>query len=155
MIIREATINDLPAIQDLGLGLFRDPSGSTEKYADFDWAHDERGKSYYLEHIENADKLCLVAETEGMVVAYLTGEPNTLVDWRPIKTFELGSFFVLPKYRSKGIGTDMVKKFTKWAKDNGAVTVRVSAYAANKRGIEFYKNIGFEPESLTLEMELK
>lgn len=154
MKIRKATIKDLSAIQDLGLGLFRDPSGATEKHADHKWARDERGEKYYAAHIKDPNKLCLVAETDGEVVGYLTGEPNPPVDWRPITTYELESFFVKPEYRSQGAGAEMVKQFAQWAKGNGAVTVRVSAYSANKRGIEFYKKVGFVPESQTLEKEL-
>lgn len=155
MNIRRATIKDLPAIQDLGLGLFRDPSGATEKHADHKWAHDERGIKYYTEHIKDPNKLCLVAEgKDSSVIGYLTGGPNSLVDWRPIVTYELESFYVSPKYRSNGVGTEMVEKFAHWAKGKGAVTIRVSAYSANQKGIEFYKKVGFVPESLTLEREL-
>lgn len=155
MKVREATIEDLAVIQDLSLELFRDPSSSSDKYSDDKWAHDEQGTQYFTNAIQKDGQLCLVAEDNGKVVGYLTGEPNEVVDWRPIKTSELGSFYIAPEYRSQGVGAEMVEEFARWSKAQGAVTARVSAYVANQRGIDFYKKVGFAPESVELEMELE
>ncbi len=155
MKIRRATIEDLPIIQKLNTGLFHDQSSSGDKYLDDSWPYAKDGAKFFTDSITKDDHLALVTEKDNKVIGYLTGAPNKITAWRPIKTSELTTFFILPEYRSKGVGAEMVKEFVKWSKAQGAVTARVSAYVANERGINFYKKVGFEPESLELEMELE
>jgi GNAT superfamily N-acetyltransferase len=57
---------------------------------------------------------------------------------------------VVDARRSAGIGALLVDEFAAWARDAGASTLQVTAYAANDRALAFYERIGFTPRSVVL-----
>lgn len=153
MRYRLAADEDLSAIQELSYQLFEDPTSSADKYSDHAWAHDERGRAFFVQTMTN--EALWVAENDGRLVGYLAGGVRDFTDWRPIKRAELFSFYVAPAYRSQGVGKQLTELFFDWAKKQDADTAVVSAYADNERAIKFYRSVGFKDESLELEIDLK
>jgi ribosomal protein S18 acetylase RimI-like enzyme len=151
-MIREAVESDLPQILGLSKELFLDPSSASDKYSDADWPMSESGESAFRDTLESG--FLWVVEENNKVVGFICADIAYMQKWRPIKRVELISFYIEPDYRSSGVGSSMAEELFKWAKDKGAKTVFVSAYVDNVRGIEFYRNMGFRDESLSLEKEL-
>lgn len=151
-MVRQANKSDLEEILKLSNKLFLDESSSSDRYADSEWPFSKGGRRAFQETLEKG--FLWVAEKDSKIVGFLCGDLAYFQDWRPIRRAELISFYIEESYRSMGIGSELVDSFFEWVKLKGAKTVFVSAYADNKRGIGFYRKMGFEDESLTLEKEL-
>jgi GNAT superfamily N-acetyltransferase len=105
--------------------------------------------------IENTDGVIFVAEDNNKIIGYLAGDIKNATSWRKkMKIVEGESMFVLPEYRSQGIGSKLFEEFFKWAKEKGATRVSLTASFANVKAIKFYKKLGFKEYDLVLEKEL-
>jgi len=70
------------------------------------------------------------------------------------KLAEAENMFVLEKYRSSGVGKQLLQGFIKWCKAKGVKRIRAVASAQNIRAIEFYRREGFKDSTLALEKEI-
>jgi len=153
IMIRSATDSDIPNILELSKALFLDPTSAADRFADPEWPTSESGLRAFTGALR--DGFLWVADVDGAIVGFIRAEVAAPLDWRPIKQVELLSFYITPEYRSNGLGAQLVAELEVWAKQQGARTVFVSAYADNGRGLAFYRENGFIDESVTLEKELK
>lgn len=55
---------------------------------------------------------------------------------------------LLPEYRGKGIGADLLKKCLMHAKSRGLEIVQLDVYTSNKGAIHLYKKLGFSIEGI-------
>ncbi len=62
--------------------------------------------------------------------------------------------YILPEYRSQGIGTELMEQFNSWSEEKGADRLRVEATAQNEEAIRFYRENGFDDYALILEREI-
>jgi ribosomal protein S18 acetylase RimI-like enzyme len=151
--IRKAKASELKTIQNLNYALFQSDKHRDE-FLNLNWPYKE-GKKVFEKMIKGGNNLCLVAELKGEVIGYLAGSICKIESWRPIKRAELENMFVKEKYRSKGVGSKLVKEFFKWSKSKGAKRAMVQAYSTNAKAIKFYKKTGFDPFSLSQEVEIE
>lgn len=151
--IRKAKIEELKIVQDLNSGLFTS-DGPRDKFMDHNWPY-EGGKEYFSKKITDDSSICLVAEVDNEIVGYLAGTVMEVESWRPVKRTELENMFVKEEFRSNGIGAKLVSEFFNWSKTKGVQRSLVVAYATNEKAIKFYKKMGFDPESVSLEIEYK
>jgi GNAT superfamily N-acetyltransferase len=63
--------------------------------------------------------------------------------------------FVQPSFRGQRIGTVLATRFIEWARENKARSIKVTAYYANEKAVNFYRRLGFRPKQITLTQELK
>ena len=68
---------------------------------------------------------------------------------------ELENMFVAPGFRSKGVGSALVKEFINWCKKRNVRSVEVWAQYKNERGKKFYESNGFLPARQMFERKLK
>lgn len=153
LIIRKAKIEELKIVQDLNSELFTS-DGPRDKYMNHNWPHNE-GKEYFSKRIVGDNSICLVAEIDNQIVRYLAGAAMDVESWRPVKRTELENMFVKEEFRSQGVGAKLVEEFIKWSKEKGVDRSLVVAYATNEKAIQFYQRMGFDPESVSLEIEYK
>lgn len=154
MLIRTAISEDLYDIIQLNTALFHEDGGQLNIGVHTGWAAEE-GEDYFAHYLEKEDCVILLAETEDEdVVGYLAGFVKPDARWRPVKSGELDSMFVLKEYRSQGVGTMLVEKFKKWLAPFKVTHIAVTAFTQNERALSFYKKQGFEDFSQTLEMKL-
>ncbi|MEK7626231.1 MAG: GNAT family N-acetyltransferase [Patescibacteria group bacterium] len=151
--IRKANIGDLKPIQNLSYKLFRNDEGRISNLV-MDWSQGPEGEKYFTDRIENRG-VCFVAEDDGEVVGYITGEVKKDISWRSVHISELENIFIEEKYRHQSIGRRLFEELKNWSKENGAQKMTVSPSIPNTSAIEFYKSVGFEPYSLELEMEIE
>ena len=150
--LREAQEDDLQKLQYLDDEVFID----NQKYdndLDMDWAKSVKGERYFSELLKDSNSYCLIAEDNGKAIGYLVCLPKDF-GYRNSKCIEIGNMGVSPKYRSKGIGSMLIKKCLRWTKTKGYQKVYVSSYFGNQKAILFYKKNGFSEIDLGLEQDL-
>ena len=152
--IRKASLEDVAAIVELNFALFQEDAGQRDPFMNLNWPREE-GQAHFSGLVSGSESVCLLAVAEDEVVGYLAGYLWDGGSLRPLKMAELESMYVRPRSRSQGLGRRLVDEFLKWSEQKGAQRTSVTAYAANTRAIEFYRGLGFEPKSLSLEMGIK
>lgn len=60
------------------------------------------------------------------------------------KHIELDNVCILPEFRGKGIGENLVSWILDYAKDQGCRSAELNCYLGIKKGQEFWQNQGFE-----------
>lgn len=151
-IVRPATMEDAPAVVPLNEGLFAEDAGTRDPFTNpsgFDRFE------YFTELIADGRRnVAWAADVGGGVVGYLVGRFREPDDFRRVSTGVLESMFVHPDHRNAGVGTALVETFLQWARDNGAGSVAVTAYAENTDAIRFYERFGWRPKHVTLDMAM-
>ena len=152
-IIRIATINDLPFIQDLNNELFNLELQNYDNTLVKGWALSNEGKEYFEDLISN--HYVIVALLNDMIVGYLAGSINDKGSYETIQYGEINNMFIKDKCRGYGIGKSLVNQFKSYCKSNGINDLIVTASAKNNNAINFYKKNGFEDFNLTLTMNIE
>ena len=153
MIIRKATLNDLPQIQELNNQLFELELANFDKHLIKGWPLSPEGKQYFQDAINQG--YVIVAETkikkEGAshVVGYLLAE-ETSIPYYNFKIAELCNMCVDSQYRKQGIGNALYKEFEKHFTAQGIAHFIVTASYKNESAKAFYKKMGFEEANTTL-----
>ena len=152
MVIRHARIDEVKILQDLNDEVLKD----NRKYDPdllMDWAQSDKGKAYFTNLVNNPKACCLVAEENSKLVGYIAAAPKDF-GYRKSKYLEIGDMGVNPENRSKGIGTQLVKKCLAWAKKQRYQKVYVNSYFENSKAVSFYKSNGFSEIDVSLEREI-
>jgi ribosomal protein S18 acetylase RimI-like enzyme len=143
----------LTRIQELGTELML----SDRRFDPFlksTWYDSDQGKNYLLKAINEQNHICFVAEAEGEIIGYASCQLLTQETWRLAPRAELDNLCVTEKYRSRGVGHQLVTAFKDWARNNGAKKIKVLSFASNKDAIRFYKANGFKDQFLSMEADL-
>lgn len=139
IIIRKALKQDLATLVDLLQQPF-----SIEKGFQRNPIKQKKGLKMML---ENPRGVVLVAEDSGRIVGMSTGQllvstaeggPSLLID----------DVIVAEDKQNKGIGKKLVEAVCRWASTFEATSFQLLADAANSRGIDFYKNTGWDTTNL-------
>ncbi|MFI5270632.1 MAG: GNAT family N-acetyltransferase [Candidatus Saccharimonadales bacterium] len=152
-VIRIATLDDLPALSDLGTELMISEKNFDPQYNQ-QWYHSAAGKKYLLREVSGKNHICFLAEIDGRAVGYASCKMLPVDSSRPLKRAELDNLVTSEKYRMHGIGHELVDAFKKWAAENGAKRIKVIVNAYNEGGIKFYENTGFREQQRIMEAEL-
>lgn len=153
VVVRRAERADVDGLVECSSALFAEDAGTRDPSINTDWPR-EYGPQRFASGIEDPNRLLLVADCEGEVVAHLAGGLAEASAMKPVKVATLVSMYVRPAYRRSRIGGRLVAAFFGWAKDAGAETAEVTAYSSNAEAIKFYERNGFAPQSVTLQTSL-
>ena len=95
--------------------------------------------SRQLAETEKCNKLILLAEVEGKVVA------NSSITKRTGYSKHVGNLGIAVKdgFRETGIGTEMMKTLVSKAENMGLKMLTLNVFSTNKRAKHVYENIGF------------
>jgi diamine N-acetyltransferase len=149
MVIRKAKENEVEKLQTLNDEVFID-NAKYDSDLDMDWAKSEKGKKYFTELVNDPEGCCLLVEEDGKLVGYIAARQKK-IDYRKSSYIEIENMGVIPEYRSKGIGSELIRKCLVWAKEHGFQKVYVSAYFHNSKAVEFYKRNGFSEIDMCFE----
>ena len=64
---------------------------------------------------------------------------------------EIDSIYLIEKYRSFGIGDELMKRSLNWMDEKGVKTKKIMIAAGNEDTIEFYRRYNFFPKHIILE----
>ncbi|MDB5260393.1 MAG: acyl-CoA N-acyltransferase [Candidatus Nomurabacteria bacterium] len=147
--IRLATLEDLSILQTLNDEVFVD-NAKYDSDLNLNWSKGEKGRKYFSDILVNQDVFKVIAEDGGKAIGYLTAIEK-LIDYRKSKYLEIENMGVIPEYRSKGIGKQLMEECFIWGKQNGYQKVFVNTYIANEKALKFYKKNGFNEIDISLE----
>ena len=111
---------------------------------------DELGYNFDLENtrirltsiLNNLSHKIIVALVDEEIVAYVHG-----VDYDLFYSYSLKNIMglaVSSKYKRRGIGRLLMQEIENWAKDTGAVGVRLNSGSTRQEAHEFYLSCGYE-----------
>jgi [ribosomal protein S18]-alanine N-acetyltransferase len=87
-----------------------------------------------IEHNENA--LVAVAEWNGNFAGYLDV-------WQVVGEGQVNNFGVLPEFRDKGIGSQLMQYMMEWLLENGNLEISLEVRVSNEGAIRLYHRMGF------------
>jgi len=143
--IREARENDVEGLVDLVVRLKRlnsefDPLFSARN----DCA--ELAREYLISAIrDNKNHLVLVAEDAGKIVGILKADIRERLFYSPTIEGAIVDFYVMPEYRRKGLGRQILDKAIAILRERGAQLITAEFPTQNQIAINFYNKMGFRP----------
>lgn len=146
---RLANINDVRILQELNQEVFVD-NHQYDPDLIMDWALSEKGKQYFSNLVQDKQAYFCLAEVNNKPIGYIVGREKKF-GYRKSRYFEIENMGVVPGFRSKGIGTLLIKQAKIWAKEQGYQKIFVNSYFNNRKAIEFYKRSGMKEIDLSLE----
>jgi GNAT superfamily N-acetyltransferase len=101
------------------IGLFAEDAGTRDKTIDAEWPG-KHATQRFNETISDPARLVLVARHTAEVAGSLSAALEPATAMRPIRTVTLTSIYVHPRYRSSGVGTQLVEQLRAWAQEMNA-----------------------------------
>ncbi len=142
MEIRRAERDDVAAVADL---VVRTKKLNNEFDPLFAVVADakERAERHVLATIGSPDKLILVAADGPKVVGVLRAEMKERMFYEPHKEGFITDFYILPEYRRKALGNEMIQQASTELGKMGAQIIVADVPAQNEIANRFYIKRGF------------
>ncbi|UCE74813.1 MAG: GNAT family N-acetyltransferase [Methanomassiliicoccales archaeon] len=155
LIIREAKIDDIPAIQSL---YRQGDKYHAELLPDvFQETEEGRTKDFILSWIQNEKSDYFVAEMEGKIIGFMNIKQTTSQDIPILKRMEyalIDDFVVDVNHRFQGIGTALFKRAKLWSKEHELNKIQLTVWAKNEAARNFYFMLGFKDLIGKMEIDL-
>jgi len=103
----------------------------------------ERAESYVSDSLKSRDALLLVAATGQKIVGILRAELRERVFYVPSKAGHITDFYILPEFRRKALGNEMLERASAELKKMGADFVTAEVPSQNDIAVRFYNKRGF------------
>ncbi len=103
--------------------------------------------SFFLVLYQHAPRAFLVAEANGSVVGYIMCRIERGISSfgpLPVKKGHVVSIAVLPEYRNRGIGSELIRRGIEGMKEYGVSEVFLEVRRSNETAIQVYEQLGFE-----------
>jgi len=140
-MIREATINDAPALKTMAKGLF-----TCSRFYNDPFFSKMQADKVYQAWVENSLK-------DRAVKVFVAGESGFITCKILSKTQgSIPLVGVAKKARGRGIGTNLTYKALKWFGENKIKTIMVRTQLNNIKAMDFYKGLGFRIKRLDVTM---
>ena len=147
MKIRSATPDDLDALFDLNKQI----NELHHLYAPQAFvAPSEEDRTFLINMLADEERLFLVAEEGQQVLGFITAtitqnETISFLIKDPI--CRIGTIVVDENQKSKGVGRALMATVEQWARESGAIQVRLEVMEFNRDAQQFYDRLGFVPNS--------
>ena len=142
MQIRHATKSDLGAVADLIVRTKRLNSEFDPLFVVVPDAK-ERADKYAAGALNAPDKLLMVAAEGSKVVGVLRAEMRERTFYEPHKEGLITDFYILPEYRRKALGNQVLEKASAELKAMGAEIIAADVPTQNEIAFRFYSKRGF------------
>ena len=142
MKIRHATADDVPAVADLIVRTKRLNNEFDPLFAVVADAK-SRAERHVTNSLNSTDKLLLVAAEGPKVVGVLRAELKERLFYEPHREGFITDFYILPEYRRKALGNDILTQASSELKRMGAQIVVADVPAQNEIANRFYAKRGF------------
>ncbi|NMC35552.1 GNAT family N-acetyltransferase [Candidatus Beckwithbacteria bacterium] len=154
--IRFAKPSDWQVIQKLNDEVMKD-NAQYDPHLKTNYAYSKIGEKYYKDIVSNQEFCCFIAELDSIPVGYLVAEDMSLdykCDYKTRPIAEIYDMGVTSKYRSQGVGSQLIADFKNWCKEKGIELWRVNVYVQNERARKFYEKHGLKPLDISFEGEV-
>jgi ribosomal protein S18 acetylase RimI-like enzyme len=140
--IRRATSSDIAAAADL---VVRTKKLNNEFDPLFTVVTDakERAEAYVADSLKSPQVLLLIAATGQKVVGVLRAEMRDRHFYLPGKGGHITDFYILPEFRRKALGNEMLEKASADLKSMGAEIITAEFPSQNDIAVRFYTKRGF------------
>lgn len=110
----------------------------------------ERTMRRFLADLTNSSHSFLfVAIVEDETIGFISGELREgSPAFHPKTWASVDDVYVVPDYRSLGVGRALLENVEGWARERGASGISLQVAAANERGRKFYEKLGFREVSI-------
>ena len=154
-LYREATNADLHAICMLG--------EEVNELHHVVWPHifapvgrSLRDLEHWSHSVARENATTLVAVVAGTIAGFVTicvvTETHSLL--QPLRYARVGSVGVTASLRGQGIGKQLMTLAEKWARERGALDLRLHVFTFNEHALQMYKELGYEVLSHSLAKRL-
>lgn len=140
--IRRAAAGDTSAVADLIVRTKRLNNEFDPLFTVVDDAK-RRASKYVSESLKSPKVLLLVGASAAKVVGVLRAEIRERVFYAPGKDGHITDFYVLPEFRRKAFGNDMLQRASADLKKMGAEVVTAEVPSQNEIAVRFYTKRGF------------
>jgi len=140
--IRHAKQDDLGAVSDLIVRTKRLNNEFDPLFAVVSDAK-ARAEKHVLASVGTRDKLLLVAVDGQKVVGVLRAEMRERLFYEPHEEGFITDFYILPEYRRKALGNEMIQRASAELKKMGAQIIVADVPARNEIANRFYSKRGF------------
>jgi GNAT superfamily N-acetyltransferase len=143
--IREATVEDVPAICLLGQEInFLHHEAWPQIFAAP--SDPSRDAPHWQQGIAGPNAATFVAEPLGQVIGFITVffviDSGPLL--QPTPFARVGSIGVAARQRGHGIGRALMARAERWAFERGATDIRLNVWAFNQAALRFYEELGYD-----------
>lgn len=134
-MIREATIDDIPKLVEMGRALHDE---TTYKHVEYS---PERVAETCRLMIANG--FLVVAEKEGEVIGVMMGD--VYIPWYTTERMGIDyTLYIMPEHRNGLIAVKMIKRFEQWCISMGAKQIRPGIGTGDPSAIKLYKALGYK-----------
>ena len=155
MIIRFATENDLPRINELRRQV--NDLHTAARPDMFKPGFPQEIQDYLQTMFEADDRHILVAEENGRIVAFacLAEIMTAATPYRPSRRFlEVDEVGVDESSRRQGAGRKLFEEIRRIAKEKGFTKIELNMWEFNEDALKFYESIGFATYRRYMEMNI-
>ena len=142
--IRPATPADVEAASELVVRLKKLNGEFDPLFAIVDNAG-EQSERYLAEAIKDDGSLVLVCEEKGKIVGVLKADLRDRTFYRPRKEGAIVEFYILPEFRRKRLGEELIENAVRALKKRGAEIITAEFPSQNQIAVTFYSKRGFRP----------
>jgi ribosomal protein S18 acetylase RimI-like enzyme len=103
----------------------------------------ERAESYVANSLKSRDVLLLVAAAGQKVVGILRAEMRDRLYYVPSRSGHITDLYILPEFRRKALGNEMLERAAVELKKMGAEIVTAEVPSQNDIAVRFYTKRGF------------
>ncbi|MEM1946926.1 MAG: GNAT family N-acetyltransferase [Candidatus Caldarchaeum sp.] len=141
VVFRKAEKRDIPSLVDLNIRLKRlneefDPLLRVRS----DIA--DKSKQYFETAMSSPNSLVVVAEDGGRVVGFIKADIRERTFYEPRMEGNIVEFYLLPEYRRKGVGANLLEYAVKLLKEKAEI-ITAEFPSLNEIAVEFYTRQGY------------
>lgn len=140
--IRLAGTEDVEAVADL---IIRTKKLNNEFDPLFEVVKDVQVKArdYVAASLRTHDVILLVATRRNKVVAAIRAELRDRLFYEPTKIGHITDFYVMPEFRRKALGEEVIEKASAELRKRGAQIITCEVPSRNDIAVSFYRKHGF------------
>lgn len=145
MIIKQATVADVPLLQLIGRQTFMETFGENNKESDLQqYLADNFSEEHVREEIENPNSLFYIAWDDSEAVGYLkVNFLDAQTELQEPDSMEIERIYVKSDFLGKQVGKLLYEKAVKIAEAHKKSSIWLGVWENNPRAIRFYEKNGF------------
>ena len=100
--------------------------------------------SYFIALLENCEGLVFVAQSQSVVVGYMTLQRSTHIAVEAQNPLQLWQIYVVPKFHGAGVAAQLMNTALTYARSQKHDVIWLGVSESNARGIAFYRKNNFQ-----------